>query len=98
MEEVIKLFVSTLFGAGVACFFAGSGLLVAAGFSLTPEAFDRCRLNPLNRVLSKDNLTPRGQWCRRMALKCFLGFVVPPLVAMVGGVLLMLLSGIEAPA
>jgi hypothetical protein len=91
MEKAIEIIVSTLFGIGVACFFAMVAFWTAAAFfCLTPEAKDRFWWNPYNGTLNPQNLTERGQWLRRLAIRCLMLFIAFPICGMIVGVVLML--------
>jgi hypothetical protein len=90
METLIQIFVISCFGAGVASCLAMTGFWTAcAFFGLTPEAKERYWWNPCNGTLNKKNLTERGQWFRRWAIRCFLLFIAFPLCGMIIGAILM---------
>jgi len=96
MEKVIEIIVSTLFGAGVVCFFAMMAFWTAAAFfCLTPEAKERFWWNPYNGTVNLKNLTERGQWFRRLAIRCLFLFITFPICGMIVGVFLILAFGIQ---
>ena len=95
MEKFIQIVVYTLFGAGGASWVGMMAFWTAAALCLTPKAQDRFWWNPYNGTFNKDNLTERGQWFRRLAIRCLILFVIFPSSGMIVGVILMLAFGIQ---